>query len=80
MDKQEVIEEFKKVIKALKEVKKNTILAKVLILNISLDRKQVSEEERELIASKIRAEIYKFYNIQEPDSVPINSWQLIINH
>lgn len=37
MDKQEVIEEFKKVIKALKEVKKNTILAKVLILNISLD-------------------------------------------
>ena len=37
MDKQEVIEEFKKVIKALKEVKKNTILAKVLILNVSLD-------------------------------------------
>jgi len=44
------------------------------------DRKQVSEEERELIASKIRADIYKFYNIQEPDSIPINSWQLIINH
>nr|DAN63421.1 MAG TPA: hypothetical protein [Caudoviricetes sp.] len=44
------------------------------------DRKQVCEEERELIASKIRAEIYKFYNIQEPDSIPINSWQLIINH
>ena len=37
MDKQEVIEEFKKVIKALKEVKKNTFLAKVLILNVSLD-------------------------------------------
>ena len=36
MDKQEVIEEFKKVIKALKEVKKNTILAKVLILNVCL--------------------------------------------
>ena len=37
MNKQDVIEEFKKVIKALKEVKKNTILAKVLILNVSLD-------------------------------------------
>lgn len=37
MDKQEVIEEFKKVIKALKEVKKNTILAKGVILNVSLD-------------------------------------------
>ena len=37
MDKQEVIEEFKKVIKALKEVKKNTILAKEVILNVFLD-------------------------------------------
>ena len=34
MDKQEVIEEFKKVIK---EVKKNTILAKGVILNVFLD-------------------------------------------
>ena len=37
MDKQEVIEELKKVIIALKEVKKNTILAKGIILNVSLD-------------------------------------------
>ena len=37
MNKQDVIEEFKKVIKALKEVKKNTILAKGIILNVSLD-------------------------------------------
>lgn len=37
MDKKEVIKEFKKVIKALKEVKKNTILAKGVILNVFLD-------------------------------------------
>jgi hypothetical protein len=37
MDKQELIEEFKKVIKALEEVKKNTILAKGVILNVFLD-------------------------------------------
>ena len=61
-----------------KHFKKSPELA--IQYNSYSDRKQVSEEERELIASKIRAEIYKFYNIQEPDSVPINSWQLIINH
>ena len=32
MDKEEVIEEFKKIIIALKEVKKNTILAKGIII------------------------------------------------
>lgn len=37
MDKEEVIEEFKKIIIALKEVKKNTILAKGVILNVFLD-------------------------------------------
>ena len=37
MDKEEVIEEFKKIIIALKEVKKNTILAKGVILNVLLD-------------------------------------------
>nr|DAO70531.1 MAG TPA: hypothetical protein [Caudoviricetes sp.] len=37
MDKKEVIEEFKKIIIALKEVKKNTILAKGIINGIFLD-------------------------------------------
>ena len=37
MDKEEVIEEFKKIIIALKEIKKNTILAKGVILNVFLD-------------------------------------------
>ena len=48
MDKQEVIEEFKKVIKALKEVKKNTILAKVLILNVSLDLSSGEVEDTDI--------------------------------
>lgn len=37
MDKKEVIKEFKKIIIALKEVKKNTILAKGIINGIFLD-------------------------------------------
>lgn len=37
MDKKEVIEEFKKIIIALKEVKKNTILAKGIMSGIFLD-------------------------------------------
>ena len=37
MDKEEVIEELKKIIIALKEVKKNTILAKGIINGVFLD-------------------------------------------
>ena len=48
MNKQDVIEEFKKVIKALKEVKKNTILAKVLILNVSLDLSSGEVEDTDI--------------------------------
>ena len=48
MDKEEVIEEFKKIIIALKEVKKNTILAKVLILNVSLDLSRGEVEDTDI--------------------------------
>lgn len=35
------------------------------------DRTQVSEVERNLIADKLRAEVYKFYNLQEPQGLQL---------
>lgn len=34
--------------------------------NSYADRRQITEDERNLIANKLRSEVYRFYNIKEP--------------
>lgn len=36
------------------------------------DRRQVSEAERNLIANKLRAQVYDFYNLQEPQGLQLS--------
>lgn len=53
-----------------KRYKKSPELA--IQANFNADSNNVSEEERILIAEKLRARIYDFYGVTEPDSVQLN--------
>lgn len=48
MDKQELIEELEKIIKALKKVEKNTLLSKEIIRDLSLDLTQALIEDNDI--------------------------------
>lgn len=48
MDKQEIIKELEKVIKALKEVEKNTLLFKEILSDLSLDLTQALIEDKDI--------------------------------
>lgn len=48
MDKQELIEELEKIIKALKKVEKNTLLSKEIISDLSLDLTQALIEDNDI--------------------------------
>ena len=48
MDKQEIIKELEKVIKALKKVEKNTLLFKEILSDLSLDFTQALIEDKDI--------------------------------
>ncbi|EKY06347.1 hypothetical protein HMPREF9075_02382 [Capnocytophaga sp. oral taxon 332 str. F0381] len=48
MDKQEIIKELEKVIKALKKVEKNTLLFKEILSDLSLDLTQALIEDKDI--------------------------------
>ncbi|WP_454975281.1 hypothetical protein [Capnocytophaga bilenii] len=48
MDKQEIIKELEKVIKALKKVEKNTLLFKEILSDLSLDLTQTLIEDKDI--------------------------------
>ena len=48
MDKQELIEELEKIIKALKKVEKNTLLFKEILSDLSLDLTQALIEDKDI--------------------------------
>lgn len=48
MDKQEIIKELEKVIKALKKVEKNTLLFKKILSDLSLDLTQALIEDKDI--------------------------------
>lgn len=53
-----------------KRFKKSPELA--IQYNSYADRKQISEAERNLIADKLRAEVYSFYNLKEPQGLQLS--------
>ena len=61
MDKQELIEELEKIIKALKKVEKNTLLSKEIISDLSLDLTQALIEDNDIksLLDKITKKIDK---------------------
>jgi hypothetical protein len=48
MDKQEIIKELEKVIKALKKIEKNTLLFKEILSDLSLDLTQALIEDKDI--------------------------------
>ena len=65
MNKQELIEELEKIIKALKKVEKNTLLSKKIIRDLSLDLTQALIEDNDIksLFDKITKKIDKITQI-----------------